>query len=59
MNKERVIVKKWKCKICHDIMEAEVHPKNCVFCNADSHKIKEVRYSRRSKSGLEVAESED
>ena len=59
MTKERVVVKKWKCKVCHEIIETETQPKKCPFCNADQHKIKEVRYGKRSKSGLELAESED
>ena len=59
MKKQEQRVKKWRCKVCRFIMESIEHPKECVMCKAEAHKIKEVRYSRRSKSGLEVAESDD
>ncbi|GEM_PF-2691724 len=59
MKKEQGVVKKWKCKVCHEIIEAAEHPEICKFCHAGVHKIKEVRWGKRSKSGLELAESED
>lgn len=59
MVKQIVRIKKWKCKVCHFIMESVEHPKHCVMCKAEKHKIKELRYGKRSKSGLELAESED
>ncbi len=57
--KQETRVKKWKCKVCRFIMTAVEHPKECAMCKAEAHKMKEVRYGKRSKSGLELAESED
>src|SRR3989344_2778827 len=49
---------KWKCKVCRFIMESIEPPAKCGMCKAEAHKIKEVRYGRRLKSGTEVAESD-
>ena len=31
---------RWKCSVCHNIMESEEAPTKCSYCDAASHKIK-------------------
>ena len=35
-------MKKWRCKICGEIVEAEVAPEKCPLCKAPAEKFEEV-----------------
>ncbi|GEM_PF-4661809 len=31
---------KWKCTVCHEIIESEKEPQTCKYCGSEKHKIK-------------------
>ncbi len=31
---------RWKCTVCHNIIDDENEPVKCTWCGADPHKIK-------------------
>ncbi|HZX12742.1 MAG TPA: hypothetical protein VFE88_04785 [Candidatus Nanoarchaeia archaeon] len=56
---KKTILHKWRCTVCKGVEESFEKPEKCSYCNAQSHKIKRLSYSVKTRHHADEPEAYD